>query len=180
MLRSLGIPTWFMTLSAADLHWIEMIETVAIQKGTPLTYKQIRQMPIKERADKLKANPIIAVQIFQHRVESFFSKYILSCANLVGKVKEYAIKIEFQERGSPHAHCLLWVDGAPKIDVDSDEEVCLFIDKYISGMIPSDTPESKHMRKMVKEYETHSHSSYCCHNHSCRFGFPKAPSFNTW
>ena len=105
-----------MTLSAADLHWIEMIETVAFQKGTPLTYKQIRQMPIKERADKLKANPIIAVQNFQHRVESFFSKYILSCANLVGKVKEYAIKIEFQERGSPHAHCLLWVDGAPMID----------------------------------------------------------------
>ena len=31
MLRSLGIPTWFLTLSAADLHWPEMIQAVAIQ-----------------------------------------------------------------------------------------------------------------------------------------------------
>ena len=28
MLRTLGIPTWFMTLSAADLHWMEMLESV--------------------------------------------------------------------------------------------------------------------------------------------------------
>ena len=29
MLRCLGIPTWFLTLSAADLHWPEMIQAVA-------------------------------------------------------------------------------------------------------------------------------------------------------
>ena len=32
MLQCLGIPTWFMTLSAADLHWVEMLETIAIYK----------------------------------------------------------------------------------------------------------------------------------------------------
>ena len=31
MLHTLGIPTWFMTLSAANLHWTEMIEAVLIQ-----------------------------------------------------------------------------------------------------------------------------------------------------
>ena len=33
MLHSLGIPTWFLTLSAADLHWPEMIQAVALQLG---------------------------------------------------------------------------------------------------------------------------------------------------
>ena len=33
MLRSLGIPTWFLTLSAADLHWPEIIQAVALQLG---------------------------------------------------------------------------------------------------------------------------------------------------
>ena len=33
-------------------------------------------------------------------------------------------------RGSPHAHCLLWVRDAPKIDEDTDEVVCEFINKY--------------------------------------------------
>ena len=33
MLRMLGIPTWFLTLSAADLHWPEMIQAIAVQFG---------------------------------------------------------------------------------------------------------------------------------------------------
>ena len=176
MLHALGIPTWFMTLSAADLHWTEMIEAVSIHKHKPLTRKQICNMSIKERSETLKANPVTSVTMFQYRVESFFTHYILDKANPVGKVKEYAIKIEFQERGSPHAHCLLWVDGAPHIDVDTDEDVCSFIDTYVSGIIPNDSIESKHMAKLVKQYQIHSHSSYCRRNHSCHFGFHKAPS----
>ena len=136
-------------------------------------------MTIKERSDTLKANPVTSVTMFQYRVESFFTHYILDETDPVGKVKEYAIKIEFQERGSPHAHCLLWVDGAPHIDVDDDEQVCLFIDKYVSGRIPEDSHDTKHIGKMVKQYETHSHSAYCHRGHSCQFGFPKAPSPKT-
>ena len=36
-------------------------------------------------------------------------------------------------RGSPHAHCLLWVKDSPKINEDPDELVCSFIDKYITA-----------------------------------------------
>ena len=30
-------PTWFLTLSAADLHWSEMIQAVAVQFGRKLS-----------------------------------------------------------------------------------------------------------------------------------------------
>ena len=176
MLRALGIPTWFLTLSAADLHWTEMIEAVSIHNKRRLSRKQIKRMSIKERSEYLKLNPVTSVIMFQYRVEQFFSKYLVDIANPVGKVKEYVIKIEFQERGSPHAHCLLWVDGAPRIDVDPDEHVCRFIDEYVTGVIPHGSDDTKYLAKLVKKYETHSHSSYCRRNHSCRFGFPKAPS----
>ena len=176
MLHTLGIPTWFMTLSAADLHWTEMIEAVSIHNHNHLTCKQIRNMSIKERSNTPKANPVTAVTMFQYRVECFFSHYILDQCQPEGKVKEYAIKIEFQESGSPHAHCLLWLDGAPRIHVDTDDDVCSFIDSYVFGMVPDETTETKYMAKLVKQYETHSHSNYCRHNHTCRFGFPKAPS----
>ena len=156
MLHSLGIPTWFMTLSAADLHWIEMIEAVSIHNHKPMTHNEIHKMSIKERSEKLKTNPVTSVRMFQYRVESFFTHYILDNSNPVGKVKEYAIKIEFQERGSPHAHCLLWVDGAPHIDVDTDEDVCSFIDMYVSGIIPNNSNENKHISKMVKKMK-HTH-----------------------
>ena len=64
-------------------------------------------MTIKECLDKLKANPITSVTMFKYHVESFFTHYILDGCNPVGQVKEYATKIEFQEHGSLHAHCLL-------------------------------------------------------------------------
>ena len=136
-------------------------------------------MSIKERSEKLKANPIQAVGLFQYRVESFFTHYITGNSNPVGRVMEYAIKIEFQECGSPHTHCLLWVEGAPKIDVDDDKVICKFIDKYVSGMVPCYSEGTKHIRELVTKFETHSHSSYCRRNHSCHFGFPKALAAET-
>ena len=33
MLHSLGIPTWFLTLSAADLHWPKITQAIAVQIG---------------------------------------------------------------------------------------------------------------------------------------------------
>ena len=180
MLRTFGIPTWFVTLSAADLHWVEMIESVTVRGEKPLTLDQVRKMPIKERAEQLKNNPVTGVTMFQYRVERFFADYLYQDFNPVGDVREHAIKIEFQERGSPHAHCLLWVDGAPRVDVDSDEDVCAFVDKYVSGCIPNENkPSDKRIAKMVKRFETHKHSAYCRRKHSCRFGFPKAPSPRT-
>ena len=53
MLRSLGIPTWFLTLSAADLHWPEMIQAVAIQFCRNLSRTDVMKMSIQERSHYL-------------------------------------------------------------------------------------------------------------------------------
>lgn len=176
MIRSLNIPTWFLTLSAADLHWPEIIQAIGLQYGHRFTKEEVRNMDWQTKSNYLMWNPVTACRMFQYRVESFFSEYILSDENPLGEVHDYVIKIEFQERGSPHAHCLLWVKDAPRVDVDSDDIVCEFIDNYISGRIPTDDED---LSKLVTNLETHSHSAYCRRNGSCRFGFPKAPSPRT-
>ena len=176
MIRSLGIPTWFLTLSAADLHWPEMIQATMRQYGVVITKEEVAQMDWQTKSDKLQSNPVTGVQVFQHRVEAFFSEYLLSKDNPVGDIHDHVIKIEFQERGTPHAHCLLWARNAPRIDVDSDEEVCKYIDEHISGVVPNDDEE---LKELILRLETHSHSAYCRRNSSCRFGFPKAPSPET-
>ena len=33
MIRSLDIPTWYSALSAADMHWSEIIQAIGIQFG---------------------------------------------------------------------------------------------------------------------------------------------------
>ena len=50
MLQTLGSPTWFLTLSAADLHWPEMIQAVAVQFGRKLSKKDVLIMSIADSA----------------------------------------------------------------------------------------------------------------------------------
>ena len=82
-------------------------------------------------------------------------------------------------RGSPHAHCLLWVKDAPKIDKDPDDVVCAFIDKYIMSVIPPVTSENEHHIKLMDSLQKDTHSDYCCKNKSCCFGFSKLPATKT-
>ena len=100
-------------------------------------------------------------------------------AHLLAHITDYVIKIEFQMRGSPHVHCLLWVKGAPKINQDLDDDVCRFIDKYITAMIPKGMFERENDVNIMKSLQTHTHSDYCCRNKLCHFGFSKPPASKT-
>ena len=95
----LSILTWFLTLSAADLHWPEMIQAVAVQFGKKLTQKDVLKMSIADRSKYLCQNPITGVWMFQHRLEAFFSEYLLSDTDSLGYITDYVIKIKFQMRG---------------------------------------------------------------------------------
>ena len=88
--------------------------------------------------------------MFLHRIEASFSEYLLSDAHPLGHITDYVIEIEFQMRGSPHAHCLLWVKDAPQIDKDPDDVICAFIDKYITAVIPPIAPENEHHIKLME------------------------------
>ena len=136
-------------------------------------------MNIADRSKYLCQNPITGVWMFQHRLEAFFSQYLLSDTHPLGHITDYVIKMEFQMRGSPHAHCLLWVKDAPKIDRDPDNVVCTFNDKNITEMIPSVTSENEHHINLMDSLQKHTHSDYCCKNKSYHFGFPKSPATKT-
>ena len=79
-------------------------------------------------------------------------------------------------RGSPHVHCLLWVNDSPKINEDPDEVVCQFIPEQ---QIPEPMHANEIDIKLMKQLQKHVHSYYCQQNYSCQFGFPKPPSTQT-
>jgi hypothetical protein len=51
MVRQLGMPTWFLTLSAADMQWPEVIQSIAHQYGKVLTADDAKNMPWVESAN---------------------------------------------------------------------------------------------------------------------------------
>ena len=176
MQRQLGTPTWFFTLSAADMKWPEVIQIIARQHGVIYTNEDVANMSFEERSKWLRQNPVTAARHFQYRLDTFFKEFLKSNAHPLGEIVDEAIRIEFQNRGSPHAHCVLWVKNAPKFGIDPDEDVCKFIDEYISCSIPN---EECKLKELVLTLQKHKHSTYCERSGRCRFSFPHPPSAST-
>ena len=57
MLCMLNIPTWFLTLSAADLHWPEMIQAVAVQFEKILAQKDVLKWTLQTEANTYAKTP---------------------------------------------------------------------------------------------------------------------------
>jgi hypothetical protein len=172
MMAQLGTPTFFFTISAADMQWPDLIQTIARQYGTILSDEDVKGLSYDERCTWLRSNPVTAVRHFHYRLETFFKHVIMSGSKPLGDVVDYAIRVEFQARGSPHAHTLLWVKDAPQIGIQEDDEVKQFVQKHIYCCIPD---IEKHA-ELVLKLQKHSHSSYCRKKGTCRFGYPKPVS----
>ena len=81
MIRQLGIPTWFFTLSAADMQWPDVIQTIARQYGTLLTDNDVKTMSFEEKSKWLRQNPVTSARHFQCRLNTFFQLFLKSMVN---------------------------------------------------------------------------------------------------
>lgn len=81
-------------------------------------------MEWSEKNEILRCNPVTVARMFDHRFQVFHKEVILSPAEPIGKVVDFFQRVEFQQRGSPHMHCLYWIENAPNIDSDGEEVVC--------------------------------------------------------
>ena len=110
-LRNLGPPTWFITLSARDLEWPDMINALLharLQSNkkrriknliNTVTTSEIKKMPYKERAKLLHDYPIVAARHFNRRFKALM-KYLMKDHQILGgKIIDYWYRIEFQVRG---------------------------------------------------------------------------------
>ena len=176
MVRQLGTPTWFLMLTAADMKWTDIFSVIARQHGITYTDEEISKLTFDEKSNWIRRNPVTAARHFQYRLHTFFNDFLKSSAQPLGKIVDFAIRIEFQSRGSPHAHTLIWVEEAPKFGIDDNKLVCDFIDKYVTCSIPR---EEGKLKEQVLLLQQHKHSSYCRRNKNCRFKFPHPPSKNT-
>ena len=134
MMRYHGQPTFFVTFSAAEHQWTELLQQLGLLVDDKLyTEKEIYDMSAKEKQRLILARSDICARHFNHRTSILFNNFLKSEDGPLGTLKEFFYRIEFQKRGSPHLHCLLWIKDAPVYEAGvNDEEVCRFIDNYIS------------------------------------------------
>lgn len=116
MIRQKGRPTAFMTLSANEIGWTDLIQLLykLANNGADISERVASELSFIEKSTLVNEDAVtcaiyfnklvnVLLTILQSKECSPFGRY---------RVAEYFKRIEFQHRGSPHAHILLWLENA--------------------------------------------------------------------
>ncbi|GKC26763.1 DNA helicase, partial [Tanacetum coccineum] len=151
--RVYGNPSYFITFTC-NVKWPEISDYMA----------QFPLLTTTDRAD-------IVDRVFEMKIHEFVN--YLRDAQPFGKVVAVLYTVEFQKRGLPHCHTLLWIDESVRVRRDEN------IDIYVSAELPSQDVDPQGY-KIVSELMMHgpcgmaNPSATCTQNSSrCKKEFPK-------
>ena len=85
MVNQLGLPTFFLTLSGADLRWKESILIISRLNGVDLD--ENGEIDYFQKCEILNSNPVLVARHFQYRVETFFKEIIINKKSPLGSVE---------------------------------------------------------------------------------------------
>jgi len=191
-----GPPSFFVTMNPAEWEWEELI---------PLYLSFHPDAEGKSIGEMCRLDPTIFVYYFDIRVKAYL-KFLRSKEKPLGELLEYWYRMEGQQRGTPHAHMLLWVKGTPRLGVNTEEEIVEWIDSVITCRLPDPIKEPE-LYDLVDKFQRHTcrgenncgwfseikcqifADTTCKKTHrysalnktvtSCRFGYPLPESVKT-
>ena len=180
MFRTLGPPTFFITLTADDMNWPDLLYVLAKRAGMDICTEDVESLSTEQKRELLCSDPITTARHFSQRFQKFMA-FLKGPSKPIGEVVDYFWRVEFQLRGSPHIHSLWWVKDAPNLQtVEGLRAVPGFIDQYITTRIPPEG-EDDELRSLVMRLQRHKHTHTYKKNgrRGCRFDYPKQPSPET-
>ena len=159
MTCAFGYPTYMITLTFNDkwndCKFMKDLMRKTFHKG-------------KAETD-LRFDPLSSLLIFEKHKQTIFSENLepLIVSMGLSGVTHYAIRLEFQSRGAPHVHALVWTTNC------LDEEI---VQQTIFAEAPLDLFPI--LQNIVIHNMVHKCTDSYCRQKSnkCRFGFPKTSS----
>ena len=200
MVDTLGPPTFFFTLSAADSFWPELYKFLDKKNELAKALDNKQTAKIKNRL--LRENAKLAAWFFEKKSEWFFKNILKPLL----KVLDFWYRKEFQFRGSVHIHGVLWCKNAPNVKLlnkylnENSEVFKVYInyyDQFISAVKPeienkietsqhpcsinyNQVEDDNHLNDLVSllnNCQTHKHTDSCYKGDKktkqCRFKYPK-------
>ena len=156
MIRQLSLPTWFMSLSAADTRWTDLLKMLAkLNDGIDYSEKELENLSWQEKTKLVQKDPVTCSRYFDHRVQEFLNTVLKSSCEPIGKLLDYFYRVEFQQRGSPHIHMLVWIENVPTLETNSEREIVQFVDKYLT--CNTDNEKTANLVGL----QSHKHSRTC-------------------
>ncbi|KAL3218396.1 hypothetical protein MRX96_050728 [Rhipicephalus microplus] len=173
MIRQPGKATVFLTLSASEMHWPKLLELLAKLQVRPQELG-FDEDEINQRYAAMLVNndPAACAIYFEHMVRVIM-KVLRNSRTRPFKpyhvVKSFK-RTEFQHRGSPHAHLLLWLNLAPNDEVQNN-----FIPKTMRMAEHLLSVDHDALERPRCQEHQHTHTCYKGGRKKCRFHAPFWP-----
>ncbi|EDS38200.1 conserved hypothetical protein [Culex quinquefasciatus] len=177
MIRQLGKPTMFLTLSASETQWEELLKVLHklssdyddLELADPLS-----ELSAFQKAKLVVEDPVTCVAYIDKLVDVIMRILKSKRFSPFGKyyVVDYFKRIEFQQRGSAHAHIMLWCANDPREDVSEDMPATI---EMINTLCSIDA--FRWLGPLLCKKQEHAHTRTCYkHNDKrCRFNIPYWP-----
>jgi hypothetical protein len=122
----------------------------------------------------IQSDPVTCARHFDYQFNTFLKKILITNIAPLGKIKDWSYRVEYQQRGSPHIHMMIWLEAAPVFGADKDDDVTSFIDRIITCQKPNNDPD---LLDLVNR-QTHrdSHTFRKKSKNVCRFNYPQPPT----
>ena len=85
--------------------------------------QELDNLTCEEKCRLIQSDPVTCARHFDYQFNTFLKSFLMSDIGPLGKIKDWFYRVEYQQRGSPHIHMLIWLENAPVFGVDKDEEV---------------------------------------------------------
>nr|XP_029708130.1 uncharacterized protein LOC115254662 [Aedes albopictus] len=175
MIRQLGKPTMFLTLSASETQWPLLLKQLhklsSEYNGIALT-DPLQELSALQRATLVNDDAVTCCLYFNKLVDVLMT--ILSSPRFSPLGKHYVVdsfkRIEFQHRGSPHAHIMLWLANDPNETVSEDMPATMELIRKVSSISAVHLPET-----IKKQIHDHTRTCYKRNEKRCRFNIPYWP-----
>ncbi|KAL3189143.1 hypothetical protein MRX96_003278 [Rhipicephalus microplus] len=179
MIRQLGKPHAFLTMSASEVHWERLLETLErLRVGPDGTPRPVSEMMASECVELVNEDPVacamyinrifdVIMNVLADRNCSPFRPYV---------IRDYFKRVEFQQRGSAHVHVTLWLEEAPDEELTGEEGATPKTLEMVAQLLTLDTTL---LRRRHTQTHQHTHTCYKRGRTKCQFGAPFMPSDET-
>ena len=110
MIRQLGPASLFCSFSSAETQWIHLLRIL----GELVDHKQytdthLENMNWDEKCRLIQSDPVSCARHFDYQISQFLTNFLLNKCQPLGRISDWFYRVEFQQRGSPHIHMLIWL-----------------------------------------------------------------------
>ena len=178
MIRQLGPANLFCSFSSAETQWIHLLRILGkLVDDKDYTDDELENLNWEEKSRLIQSDPVTCARHFDYQFNQFLRHFLMSNAAPLGKISDWFYRVEYQQRGSPHIHMLVWLEDAPVYGRDSDDDITSFIDQIIICEKPANDPKLA----VLVNRQIHRHSQTCRKKSKmeCRFNYPQPPMKST-